>query len=295
MKPCETYFRNSLPVRFTPQPSAKEVYPMDEDFLVSEQIERTALIDLHAAASDSVREQLGLRLETIGTALVSIATGEPHNILLNRTIGLGIETPADQDTVKAVVARYAAERIHDYFLHLHPKARPAELRSWLTQAGLRKGRGWMKFLRDTQAPPQAQSDLRVQRIGSERAEDFARIAAPCFDFSAAAIPLIAALVERHDWLLYMSFDGDTPAGTGAIFVQDDVAYLDWGATLPAYRRRGGQGAVMSRRIGDAIDLGCRLLVTVTGEAVPGDPQHSYKNILRAGFRPTYLRENFVPV
>ncbi|NJN45317.1 MAG: hypothetical protein HC808_01145 [Candidatus Competibacteraceae bacterium] len=267
---------------------------MDEDFLVSEQIERAALIDLHAAASESVREQLGLRLETIGTALVSIATGEPSNILLNRTVGLGIEAPAEQDTIQAVLARYQAAGISDYYLHLHPKAKPIELRTWLTEAGLKKGRGWMKFLRGTQAPPQAQTDLRVQRIDSEHAEDFARISAHCFDFSTAAIPLFESLVERHDWLLYMSFDNGKPTGTGALFVQDDVAYLDWGATLHEYRQRGGQGAVMSRRISDAIDLGCRLLVTMTGEAVPGDPQHSYKNILRAGFRPTYLRENHIP-
>jgi len=267
---------------------------MDEDFLVSEQIERAALVDLHAAASESVREQLGLRLETIGTALVSIATGEPNNILLNRTVGLGIEASADQDTIQAVLTGYEAARISNYYVHVHPKAQPAELRTWLIQAGLKKSRGWMKFLRHTQAPPKAQTDLQVQRISPEHAEEFGRIAAQCFDFSTAAIPLLEALVERHDWLLYMSFDGGKPTGTGALFVQDDVAYLDWGATLPEYRSRGGQGAVMSRRISDAIDLGCRLLVTMTGEAVPGDPQHSYKNILRAGFRPTYLRENYVP-
>jgi len=34
------------------------------------------------------------------------------------------------------------------------------------------------------------------------------------------------------------------------------------------------------------------LVTATGEAVAGDPQHSYKNIKRAGFREKYVRENW---
>ncbi len=29
---------------------------------------------------------------------------------------------------------------------------------------------------------------------------------------------------------------------------------------------------------------------MTGEAVPEDPQHSYSNILRAGFSEAYLRE-----
>ena len=34
--------------------------------------------------------------------------------------------------------------------------------------------------------------------------------------------------------------------------------------------------------------------TATGEEVPGDPQHSYANILRMGFEEGYIRENFAP-
>ncbi len=36
------------------------------------------------------------------------------------------------------------------------------------------------------------------------------------------------------------------------------------------------------------------MLTTTGEEVEGDPQHSYKNIVRAGFREAYVRENFAP-
>jgi hypothetical protein len=35
------------------------------------------------------------------------------------------------------------------------------------------------------------------------------------------------------------------------------------------------------------------MFTETGEAVDGDPQHSYRNILRAGFEQLDVRENFV--
>jgi hypothetical protein len=36
-----------------------------------------------------------------------------------------------------------------------------------------------------------------------------------------------------------------------------------------------------------------VVITETGEAVPGDAQHSYKNILKAGFRELYSRKNFL--
>lgn len=266
---------------------------MDQLALASERIERAVLADLHAAAPATTRKILGLRLETIGTALVSIARNDP-TILLNRTIGLGVEGRASWETVEAIVAHYADEGIKEYFIHLHPKAEPPQLRDWLTQAGLVRGRGWMKFHREPTPPPALSSELRVQRIGTEQAVDFGRIAASAFDLSETAVPMIASLADRPGWRLYMSFADDIPAGTGALFIQDGVAWFDWGATLPPYRQRGGQAVVLCQRIRDAIALGCRLLVTTTGEAVEGDPQHSYKNILRTGFRPGYLRENFVP-
>jgi hypothetical protein len=36
------------------------------------------------------------------------------------------------------------------------------------------------------------------------------------------------------------------------------------------------------------------LFTWTGEAVAGDPQHSYRNILEADFRKLLARESFAP-
>ena len=44
----------------------------------------------------------------------------------------------------------------------------------------------------------------------------------------------------------------------------------------------------------ALDLGCKKIFTCTGVDVPGDPQHSYKNILRAGFVEEYVRDNYEP-
>jgi len=65
-------------------------------------------------------------------------------------------------------------------------------------------------------------------------------------------------------------------------------------TLPAFRRRGGQGAIMARRIRDAVQLGCRWVITETGEDLPDRPNPSYHNMLRAGFSLAYQRPNYLP-
>jgi GNAT superfamily N-acetyltransferase len=260
----------------------------------AERAERAALADLHAAASSELADRLGLELGNIDGTLVSIARHEP-TILVNRIIGFGVEHPADRGTVEKIVARYREAGVDRYFLHLDPNAAPEELAGWLEAAGLsRYHRGWAKFVRGAEPPPPVRSDLEIRRVGAEHAQDFGRIAAAAFGLGDDWIPAIAGLVGRPGWQVYLSFDGDVPAGSGAMRIHEGVAWFDWAATLPEFRRRGSQGAIMARRIADAREAGCHLLATATGEAVDGDPQHSYRNILRAGFELSHTRANWVP-
>jgi len=54
-----------------------------------------------------------------------------------------------------------------------------------------------------------------------------------------------------------------------------------------------QGAVMAARINKAAELGLDMLFTETGEAVEGEAQHSYGNILRYDFKELYARQNYM--
>lgn len=261
----------------------------------AEQIERAALQELHDAASPALRETLGLQSVEQGSALVSIAAALPASaIVVNRTIGLGLESPATREVVNEIVAGYRDAGVQRFFIHRHPDAGPPEMVDWLREAGLAKARGWQKFERRPEPAPKVASDLTIRRIGPEQGGAFARIVCDAFDLGDAAVPWVAALGGRETWHLFMSFDGDEPAGTGALFIHNGCAWTDFGATAPKFRRRGSQAALLAARIDHAAALGCRRLFTCTGEEVPGDPQHSYKNILKAGFRETYIKENYAP-
>jgi len=264
------------------------------DTIRAESAERAGLADIHRAAPSDLRDHLGLELSEVGDVLVSIASREP-TILVNRTVGLGLAHPADRQTVETIVERYSKAGVDRYFLQLDPAATPAELPGWLEDAGLQPyHRAWAKFERGDEAAPAARSDLEVQEIGAEHAMDFGRIAAAGFELDDAWIPALAGLVGRDGWRIYMSFDGDQPAGCGAMRIHERVGWLDWAATLPEFRRRGSQGAVIVRRITDGIALGCKSFGTSTGEAVAGDAQHSFRNIERYGFHRTHARANWVP-
>lgn len=258
-----------------------------------ERVERAALAAFHEAASPESRQALGLRLESLDGVLISIAAADP-GIVTNRALGLGTSAPARRELVDALVDAYADLDVERYYVHVQPRARPPELEGWLRDAGLVEQRGWMQFTRDTSPPPTLQSDLRVEQIGADHGGAFGRIAAAGFGLDQAAAAVLAGLVGHRHWNVYLTFDGDEPAGCGAMFVHDDVAWFDWAATRPEFRRRGSQGRLLCRRIRDAVDMGCELMATETGEAVEGDPQHSYGNILKVGFREEQLRKNFGP-
>jgi GNAT superfamily N-acetyltransferase len=261
----------------------------------AEEIERATLEDLHRAATPELVDRLRLRSERIGAGFVSIAGALPASaIVINRAVGIGLSAPETRESVEAIVAAYDKAGVARYFIQCHPAAQPAEIADWMLAAGLEKARGWQKFHRGGGAVPPRKTDLKIEEIGAEHGEAFARIACDAFDLGDVSIPWLACLPGRPGWHVFMSFDGTTPAGAGTLFVRDGVGWTDFGATDPDFRRRGAQGALLAQRVQHALDLGCRAIYTCTGEEVAGDPQHSYGNILKVGFEEDYVRENYAP-
>lgn len=265
----------------------------------SEQLERSALESLHEFCPAPARDALGLKLIRVEDVSVALSSAIP-SILVNRALGLGTEAPATADTITRVVQTYRrlGYRRHglgSYFLHVFDDELSGEAAAALKELGLVPRRGWMKFRRDSGPPREIDTDLRIElATDQEAAHHFGRIVCSAFGMSDLAIPMMAGIVHDPRWHLFVSYHGDTPAGAGGLFVEDGQGWLEWGATDEAFRRRGSQGAIMAARIGLAAELGCQNLFTETGEAVAGDPQHSYGNIQKMGFAELRLRANYAP-
>ena len=259
----------------------------------SEVIARQAFTGWFNAVSRLDLAGVNWAIVQIGDALCSISPSEP-SILLNRVLGLGTQAPPTLEQLTDIRKLYADAGVGRFFLHVVPELLGPDRGDLLTEAGYEKYRGWMKFSRGPGEVREAKSDLSVRRIGVEHADDFASIVAHGFDFEPGFQPALAALVNDSNWQVYMTFDGDTPAGTGALYMRNGIGYLDFAATHPDFRRRGAQSLVLSKRLGHAFDAGCTSIITMTGEAVPGEEQHSYRNIEKSGFEAAYLRENWIP-
>ena len=258
----------------------------------AERIELEAMRDTFAAAQGDA--SVGGNVDAVGGAAAFSARQVP-NIIFNRTIGLGVFAPATRADAAAVVRAYAERGVSRYLVHLHAQATPPRLRDWLGELGLAPfRRAWAKFSRGDAPAERAETSLRIEAIGSERAADFARIAIDGYGLPVSAAGLLRPLAGRPRWHVYLSYAGDRPAGTAAMFIDGDVGWLGWGATEFEYRGRGSQRALLAQRLRDAMALGCRRFHVELGESVPGEPQSSYHNILRAGFTRTYVRDNLCP-
>lgn len=265
------------------------------DRVYSEYIERCALEDLHASADDIDRQSIGLFSQHTGSAFVSVASALPSTaIVINRAIGLGLDRKTSQQEVESILSIYEKHQVNRYFVQVHPAHNPDTVDQWLLESNLKIGRGWQKFKRGRRAVVPSSSNLTVEEIDGKHGRVFAEILANAFDLGEAAIPWLAKIPGRRDWHVFMSFEGGEPAGVGALYVKDGIGWADFGATSPEFRRLGSQTALMAARLECALDLGCRSIFTCTGVNVPGDPQHSYSNILRAGFIESYIRQNYEP-
>ncbi|MEQ8966677.1 MAG: hypothetical protein RID91_12690 [Azospirillaceae bacterium] len=269
----------------------------DESAARAERVEAAALSAVHEAAGQTLRDRLGLRLETVDGALVSVAAGVP-NFLLNRVIGLGRSGPPTPEGLDRIKALYAEAGIRRYFLHVTPGVEAAGLTAALDVAGFGPTRGWMLFERPAADPaPDVDGSIRVAPVADDaEAAEAGAIVAAGFDLGEAGAPVVARLARHGAWTLYLARDVATGAPTGAAawFRHGDAGWFDFSATRQDSRRRGSQRATLARRLADARAAGVRVLFTETGEWTEGDPQHSYNNILRAGFREAGLRPNRQP-
>ena len=91
-------------------------------------------------------------------------------------------------------------------------------------------------------------------------------------------------IDQPGWSLYLGRINGKPAATGILYVQGKVGYCADAATVPAFRGRGLQTALLQRRIADASAAGVDFICS-GAEFLSG----SHRNMQRAGMRLQFVR------
>lgn len=89
---------------------------------------------------------------------------------------------------------------------------------------------------------------------------------------------------RAGGVSFMAAIGETPVATGSMSIHDGVALLAGASTVPEFRNRGAQLALLEARLRYAAGHGCDLAMMC---AAPGSA--SQRNAERHGFRIAYTR------
>jgi GNAT superfamily N-acetyltransferase len=229
----------------------------------------------------------GGRTREVGDALCVGFEPTPGSAMMNRALGLTDASAAELDDVAAFFDEIGAS----YAVTVTPEAR--QLVRELDSRGYERGYAWTKFQRGDEPAAAVETDLRVVAADGADGAAFADVFSRAYGTPDVLRPVLERLPSIPGWHCFVAYDGDAPAATAAAFIAGDVAWFGVAGTLPDLRGRGAQSALLAARIEAAREAGCSVLVTETGAPSDGKPGPSYRNIVRAGFEPVYLRENYL--
>ena len=232
----------------------------------------------------------GIEMRQFGQAVALVNTEMTLGPMFNRVLGFGeadigfleeiiqfyegydIACRIDinpYDTSPALFKQLAAFEFRPFRFHAHLYGLPqnaltAELTPGIKAREIRREElsSWAQIWREGYA-----ESLGVPEATADKIADAAR-----------------QLYGQPGWGLYLAFAGEQPAAAGALYIQDRVASLLVGATLPAFRRRGCQKALLGARMAEAARQGCDLVAAQS--ALDTTSQH---NMERAGMRIAYTR------
>jgi GNAT superfamily N-acetyltransferase len=100
--------------------------------------------------------------------------------------------------------------------------------------------------------------------------------------------VVESFFHRPQGQSFLAFLDGEVAGAAAVAAQDGIAELYGAATLPRFRGRGVQTALIAQRLAWGAEQGCSLATTTTGPATT-----SQRNFERAGFQIVYSRTKLV--
>jgi ribosomal protein S18 acetylase RimI-like enzyme len=145
---------------------------------------------------------------------------------------------------------------------------------------------------DSRTWPTDTSGVRVRRAGVDEAESYSVVVGKSFLENAEIPPdllrIFTSCFHAPGSRFFIAELDGASAGGGMMSIHHGVASFGGAGTLPEFRNRGVQNALLLARIAAAAKAGCDLAMVATA---PGSG--SQRNVERLGFRVVYTRTKFL--
>jgi ribosomal protein S18 acetylase RimI-like enzyme len=247
---------------------------------VADRVERVdaAYLDARISAlSQLPGNPYGAAVRRVGDGYAFVVRDIP-NPPLNHVAGL---TAAAADQVGELVDWYAG-----YGRRMRVEVAPADASPELFAALARHGLYQTGFYAGLFGPPAA--ELGSVPVEPAEPDEFADVYVRGFEFPearrAALAESVRVLAGRADVGFNRARLGSATAGIGLLYRHAGVGYLATAATLPEYRGRGVQTALVRYRIAAATEAGCDV---IAGHTAVGSASH--RTMERCGLRLAYTK------
>lgn len=255
---------------------------------LARQLQQSELDYLHSRIS-SIREREenpeGVEIARFGQTTAFYIKTMPWG-LFNSVKGI---SDADVDKLEEITQFFRAKD-RAFQVDVDPIHCSTRLFEALTQAGLRQN-GFHSVLYGLPKQEQPEHSPRIQIVEVDNHDIFDSYAEiHCLGAGMALSDKQhfknnnSGLLNRPGWKLFLGYWDDIPAAVAAMHISGDIASCALAATLPEYRSRGLQTALLHRRMVEAHIAGCRLMAA---QAAFGST--SQNNMERAGFQLAWTR------
>jgi hypothetical protein len=266
--------------------------------LITKQLARRiqAVIDSsHLKGIIQVRQQPGnpydIVIQRFGNATAYMARGISFPGWWNRVVGL---TTEDSDKLDDILGFFRGQQLQCN-IDLAPTEFTSECARLLIQHGLYPTPSGTVLYGLPQVSNEALSEgVAIKEISLEDIDPLLELWADGFEFPAGPQRKVIMDIRKGAFSapgsrLYIASVNNTPAAMAGLYIHDGIAYLSGGATLPAFRKHGCHTALTQRRMRDAAEADCDLVIGFAGTFGP----ISQNNMERAGLRIAYLMTAWV--
>jgi GNAT superfamily N-acetyltransferase len=231
---------------------------------------------------------VGVEIRKFGSATALYARDIPI-IAFNKVMNFG---PDNLEHLDEMIA-YFAEKKMPFGIDVIPSRTSPEVFAALHERGFYQYSFHTALygVPHTERPANIAPNVTVRPMREEELELSDPVFARAMELPPEAMLRMAennrGLYESPDWRLYLALVDDTPAGFAWMILRDGVAAFALAGTLPEYRGRGIQAALIHQRMVDAAEAGCELVVA---QASFGSV--SLRNLQKFGLQVAYTKSEW---
>jgi GNAT superfamily N-acetyltransferase len=206
----------------------------------------------------------------------------------NRASFVGCGRGITRNEFRGVVKHFQTRDIPRWFFWLSPCSDEGDIRGWLAEAGFPRfgGTGYPTLVRTCGKLPEHETNLEIRNAGED---DLVQHSRRLEELYGDSLHIYTSTFRDDGYHHYLAFDGEEPVAGALMGAHEGLTGLGMMATLESHRRRGGQGALITRRVNDACELGCDLMVSETLTMLTT----SLGNLRKKGFEIAYEKEVYV--